>query len=334
MAADPTPVEVRGPVGADRARARGRALALIAELWARGLTGDTLSALRQVPGLPVALPDRIDADEAGAAHVRIAQTELFPYEGVFLHEGGLLGGDAAAALRDRRAGVGLGTPRELEPDHLAEELRLLAWLCGAEAEGLTDGADVAHVRAEQRAVLDQHLLRWLPAFVAAVQGLSLAGTEALYAWSAGMLLDLVLAWRAELPGTASTWSLPDLRPGLLDDERTGLARIARRLCTPALCGAFLSQAAIRRVGRRHDLPGGFGKRWQVLESVLAAGAHYESVPAVLDGLDAELAHAAALYDRVADTAPVAVAPWQARVGEGRALIAALREGVGAQVGVS
>ncbi|RME26296.1 MAG: hypothetical protein D6798_06985 [Deltaproteobacteria bacterium] len=246
----------------------------------------------------------------------------------------MLGGDAAAALRDRRSSVGLGPPRELEADHLAEELRLLAWLCGAEAEGLADGADVAHVQAEQRAVLDQHLLRWLPAFVAAVQGLELRGGESLYGWSAELLLELVIDWRTGLPGEAAAWSLPPLEPGLLDDESTGLGRIARRLCTPALTGAFLSQAAIRRIGRRHDLPGGFGKRWQVLEGVLAAAAHYDVVPVVLDALDAELARNAALLDGVADSLPEAVAPWQARLEQGRALVAALRDRVTGLAGVS
>lgn len=301
--------------------ARERALLLIADLWARGLTADTLAAWRSVPHLGVDLSVDVDLDEAAAAHVRLTQVELFPYESVFIDDGGLLGGDVAAAVKARRARAGVGDPVELEADHLAEELRLLAFLSGAEGDALRDGVDATSVRVHQQQILDQHLLRWLPAFTLAVEGLELTGVEALYTESVRLARALAVAWRQALPGQARPWALPELLPGLLDDEKTGLGRIARRLCTPALAGIFLSHTAIRGLGARDALPGGFGRRWQVLESVISAAAHYDAVPAVLAALDAELVRHAAAYTTVAEVLPEAVGPWLLRVAESRALVA-------------
>ena len=209
--------------------ARERALLLIADLWARGLSAETLDAWRSVPQLGVDLSGDVDLDEAAAVHVRLTQVELFPYESVFIDDGGLLGGDVAAAVKARRARAGLGDPVELEADHLAEELRLLAFLSGAEGDALRDGVDPGNVRMHQQQILDEHLLRWLPAFAVAVEGLGLTGVEALYTESVRLARDLAVAWRRVLPGHAQDWQLPELRPGLLDDEKTGLGRIARRI---------------------------------------------------------------------------------------------------------
>lgn len=315
---------------AERATARARALALVGDLFASGLRPDSLEAWRQVPGLGVALPEVLDEDEAAALHVHLTQVELFPFESAFLDEGGLLGGDVAAAVRARRARAGLGEPRGLEADHLAEELRLLSFLAGAEAQARQDrqASAVDNLRQHQAEILDQHLLRWLPAFVLAVEGVPAAGDGALYATAARLSLDLAVAWRAELPGPAPAWELPALRPGLLEEEQTGLGRIARRLCTPALAGAFLSSAALRRIGRGLDLPGGFGKRWQVLEGLLASAAHYQAVPAALAALDAELARFEAGYRALEEAVPQAVAPWIARVAESRALVAEMGRAAG------
>ena len=313
------------------ATARARALALVGDLFASGLRSDSLEAWRQVPGLGVTLPESLDEDEAAAAHVHLTQVELFPFESVFLDEGGLLGGERAAAVRERRARAGLGEPRGLEPDHLAEELRLLSFLAGAEAQARHDRqrSAVENLRRHQVEVVDQHLLRWLPAFVLAVEGVPARGEAALYATAARLALDLIVAWRGELPeDAAAPWALPELRPGLLEDEHTGLGRIARRLCTPALSGAFLSLAAIRRIGRGLDLPGGFGKRWQVLEGLLSSAAHYQAVPAALTALDAELARFETGYRALEPAVPQAVAPWITRVGEGRALVAELARAAG------
>lgn len=313
----------------EAALARSRGYALIGELFRRGLQADTLDAWRHV-GWP-GLPDVFDADDAGAAHERVT-AEVFPYEAVFVGEEGLRGGDAADAVARTRAEVGLGEVGE--PDQLGEELLLLAFLCAAEADARRDGVKAGHVLAAQRRVLDRHLLRWLPAFVAALGGAGFPGKGVLglYPRAAAMALDLAVAHRAAIGPDGDAWALPEARSAdeLLHDEKTGLARIARHLTLTARAGGFLTAGAMARIGRGLDLPRGFGKRWQVLESLLAAAAHYDAVPAVLAGLDAELVRWDEGYREVeAAGLAAAVAPWRARVAEAREVVRGMAAGVGA-----
>lgn len=309
-----------------RARARGTALALVAELWARGLTVETADAWRRLAGFEGLVPDEIDPDEAAAEHHRLAVAELFPYESVFLHPEGLLGGEEAAAVRDLRLEVGLDEPRELEVDHLAEELRLLAFLAGLERVARRGEARLEAVQDDQRQLLDAHLLRWLPGFAAVVaQAETGGGQGGLYAQATRMALDICLDWRRELGGTAARWQLPEAPEDLLDRERTGLATISRHLCVPAMAGGFLGTAALRLLGRSLDLPRGFGKRWQELESLLQAAAHYSAVPRVIDGLLGELD----LWERSwavldGELSPLA-APWLERIAESRVLLRRMQQ---------
>ncbi|MCB9778655.1 MAG: molecular chaperone TorD family protein [Alphaproteobacteria bacterium] len=305
-----------------RAVARGRALALVADLWANGLTGETYGAWLQVPDVAELLPASFDPDLAAVQHQRLSWGEVFPFESAMLHADGLIGGDVVGEVRDARGAAGLGPPRELEVDHLAEELRLLAFLAAAEADALRDGVDPSHVRRHVLAFLDQHLLRWLPTLVATVEGVPDAG---LYAGSVRLVLELVLDWRSEFSARPAAWQLPPA-DNLLDDERTGLKRISQRLCVPALAGGMLTAPVLRWIGRDLDLPGGFGKRWQVLESILAAAAHYSAVPQALDALEHELDRWEAVHQRVDQDLPEHAGPWRARIAGTRQMLAQLRAG--------
>lgn len=69
---------------------------------------------------------------------------------------------AAVEARYRRAGLQLTSTGEL-PDHLAVELEFCAYLCHQEGD-TTDDSDAARWRAERRAFLSDHLVRWLPSF--------------------------------------------------------------------------------------------------------------------------------------------------------------------------
>lgn len=318
---------------ADRARARARGWALVADLWARGLAEDTLAVWRALPGTEGHLPARFDADEAAAVWHQVVEAEVHPYESVYLGEEALLGGDRAEAARATRSGAGLGDPRALEADHLAEELRLLAFLGAAEADALADGVDPGHVHAHLRRALDEHLLRWLPALVAAVEGLDggPGGGAGLYAFAAGRALDLAVDARSGLAGAPAGWSLPPVED-VLADPKAGLARIARQLAVPALAGGLFTQGAVRRIGRALDLPAGFGKRWQVIEGLLASAAHFDRVPETLAALDAEVARWDARYAGVAAAGlgPL-VAPWRDRAAATRATLARIDAAAAAAV---
>jgi len=69
---------------------------------------------------------------------------------------------AAVEARYRRTGLQLASKGEL-PDHLAVELEFCAYLCHQEGDA-TDDEEAARWRAERRAFLSDHLVRWLPSF--------------------------------------------------------------------------------------------------------------------------------------------------------------------------
>lgn len=265
--------------------ARARALGLVAELYARGLTVESYAAWRQVPAVAARLPATFDPDAAGAAWVRVCHTELQPYASVFLGTEGLLGGEPADAARALRRRVGLADPHELEPDHLAETLRVLAWLAGAEADARRDGVDPAPLVALQVEALDA-LLAWLPALVVAVEGLELAGADALYPTTLDLVLELCAIWRGTL-GEFARVRLPE-PPEVWADPATGLAALARFLVVPAWAGGGWSGALLHRVGRELDLPAGFGRRADVLEGLLRSAAQYGEVPALTASLRREV----------------------------------------------
>ena len=95
--------------------------------------------------------------------------QLYPYASVYLGPEGMMGGEA----RDRIAGFwrALELDPPAEPDHLAVMLALYARL--AELEGETE--DLRHREAwrrSRRAFLWEHLLSWLPVFLAKMEEIS------------------------------------------------------------------------------------------------------------------------------------------------------------------
>ncbi len=97
----------------------------------------------------------------------------FPYESVYTSPERLIMQDARdevlAVYREHGLGVAEGY---VEPeDHLAFELEFMAYLAQKAAAACSDGGEEAATPliAEQRAFLVDHVLRWLPAFVADVE---------------------------------------------------------------------------------------------------------------------------------------------------------------------
>ena len=127
-----------------------RALAVIAEAPAP-------AAMRVAETLE--LPGNPDPAE----YTDLFLLQLWPYASIYVGEEGKLGGDA----RDRVAGFwrALGLNPPAEPDHVAALLGLQAALIEREAEE-PEPARKALARRSRHALLSEHLLSWLPVYLA------------------------------------------------------------------------------------------------------------------------------------------------------------------------
>jgi hypothetical protein len=211
--------------------------------------------------------------------------------------------------------IGFSARHDLPADHLTN-------LLGALALALqSDDAGGGEHRLEQE-LLDSHLLRWLPAFVAAVRRLRLAFPAALVS----QLEDLALYHReilaAQVP--ASDFQLDPI-PSLLDDPDTSLADIASFLLAPVRSGLFLSREDILFVVRSAGCFCGFGDRQTMLLNALRTSVQHERLGALCDALSS-LYHCweQRLAGRVAAGLPDELArPWIERSTDSRALLQVL-----------
>ena len=296
--------------------AHSRGFALLGDLFLQGLTPRAREAWAQVPDAE-ALIAALAEEAAAEQYTRAFTLELAPFESAFLSHDGLVGGDIAASVRELRARCGLD-PATDAPDHLGEELRWMSFLTGAAADAARDRMPAQAIHELERAVLDEHLLRWLPALVASLRAQS--EPPPLLALAADLSLALAVHRRVELGGAPTPWSLAPLTP-VLDDERAGLRRIAEHLAIPAQAGGCFCRSTLVGIGRAFELPAGFGARADLLEGLLRSAAHYGRVPELCAAVDAQVVAwdlEWGLLDQ-AGLAPLA-APWHARIAETRRLL--------------
>ena len=275
----------------DTAQARGAGYRLLARLVSGPLTADLLAAAAVDPRLITKQP----LDELAAAHLAAFDHGAFPHAGVFLEVEPGVGGDTATACADLWRRLGLPEERWLSrPGHLASHLEALAWLCGAEADAISDDApdQAERMGALQAEVLDR-LLLWLPQWTFAVPG----------GWCgavAGVCGELVAHHRLDLVSRGLPLSPPpdEINPGIaLDDPSTGIRDIADFLTAPARCGVLLTAQHITAIGRELDAPGGFGPRRQRLGNLLRSAARFQRWSGLIECLDAAVLDAAtALMD--------------------------------------
>ena len=299
--------------------AQSRGFSLLGDLFLHGLTPTARSAWVQVPeaaGHVHAL-----SEEAGAeAFTRALHLDLAPFESAFCSEDGLVGGvDDVRALRVR---CGLDPAGE-GVDHLGTELRWMGFLPGAAADAERDSVPVGPVLDLEREVLDHHLLRWLPGLTASLR--AQADAPPLWVWAAGMALDLAVNRRVSLGGVAAGWALPDAVP-VLEDPRAGLRRIAEHLALPSQAGGVLCRSTLVQIGRRLDLPAGFGTRADLLEGLLRSAAHYGRVPQLCEVLDAEVVAWDGVWAGLDGAGLAALSePWHGRIAATRSLLGRLGE---------
>lgn len=200
----------------------------------------------------------------------------------------------------------------------------MSFLTGAAADAARDGMPTRAIRDLERTVLDEHLLRWLPALVASLR--AQADSPPLLVLAADLSLALAVHRRVELGGEPAPWCLPPLAP-ILEDERAGLRRIAEHLALPAQAGGCFCRSTLVGIGRALELPAGFGTRADLLEGLLRSAAHYDRVTELCAALDRlVLAWDATWGGLDAPGFAAIAAPWRARIVDTQALLGRLARG--------
>ncbi|MFV8752689.1 molecular chaperone TorD family protein [Nannocystaceae bacterium ST9] len=285
-------------------RARSRAYALLTKLLLEGLDADTLALVRALPGWLIDEGDVVELDAIAAEQHAVLQLGVFPYGGVFLDPSAVAGASADLAFEFyARAGF---RPRldEVAGDHLGVMVAFLAYAC-------------PHPRFDPIVAdfLDACVLSWLPALVVAADSL-----EARF-WPRVLhaTLELAAEHRLALPHPRRA---PLLAPvdDPLADERTGLRQIAEFLLTPVASGVFLGREDITRLGRRHDLPRGFGARVIMLDNLLRSAVEHGRSPSLWQSIDELLLGRLAAMEGVAMELELEIDRWRERIERSRDLV--------------
>ncbi|MEM7536806.1 MAG: molecular chaperone TorD family protein [Chloroflexota bacterium] len=316
------------------ALARSRTYTLLSQLTAEGITQETWPMVQQLDYFTDALANvEFDLDSVAATHQDIFGFSITPYQSVFLDTTSMLGGDETNRLLESYRLAGVPSVAALvespsfaaildTPDHIATELALLAFLCGAEADAREDGLGAVSLRMTnlQQEFLRTHLLRWLPPLVVAI------GQERnpFYTALSQLLWDFVtdhVTPVISMTYTASkqlNWQLPT-PPNLLEDDKTTLKDIAAFLLRPAYTGIYLSRSQLRRLARQHRLPHGFGEREVLLTNMLKSAVQYDIFATFVQALMAEIDHYQRQYKYLCEEQDEAIAfiiqPWQTRTDE-------------------
>ena len=220
---------------------------------------DSLALAPLAAALGLAIPSRAD-------HTELFIFQLYPYASVYTGSDGMLGGEAADRVAGFWRAVGLTPP--IEPDHLAALLGLYAACTDAEGE---------RARHLRHALLWEHLLSWLPAWLARLP--EVAPTPYLR-WA--RLLQAAL--RAEAEELGPPVNLPlHLRTAPAADGTNALLAAARS-------GVILPRADLSRAARALRLGLRHGERRYALNALLA-----QDGPAVLHWLAGEARRQAALH---------------------------------------
>lgn len=312
-------------MGRDAEGVRPRAYRLLSRLYLRGISAGDLPLLADVPDLAPHLPEPFEPDEAAAEHQRLLQREVLPYASVFLEADGSLGGDVSASVGRRFDAAGLERPASEPPDHVGRELELLAALAerpdGDPAEGGGGTLDL----------IEGHVLWWVPALVPALR----RNADAFWGTAARLTLALVVDHRAALaddaaPHRAPPWNLQGIPRDPLDDPTVDLREVATFLMLPSRSGLYLSEADARSLGRSDRLPGGFGSRARVLETVFHSAVAYDAMPDVAEALHRVVDEVGrALGAMEDDGLPAGFAePWLRRLEQTEAVLERMRAGQG------
>lgn len=237
---------------------------------------------------------------AAAEHTEVFVFQLYPYASVYLGAEGMMGGEA----RDRVAGFwrALGRTPPAEADHLSVMLALYARLCELEA-GAGGERGREGWRGARRAFLWEHLLSWLPAYLAKLEE---TGTDFYRRW--GRVLDAALREEAAAVGTQEGLSLHlrEVRP-VADPRESSAEEFVASLLAPVRSGMIIVRADLSRAARELELTPRPGGRAFALKSLMGQDAR-----AVLGRLAREAEAWAARHARTADSYGETAAAWERR----------------------
>ena len=235
-----------------------------------------------------------------AEHTETFVFQLYPYASVYLGAEGMMGGEA----RDRVAGFwrAMGQTPPAEADHLSVMLALYARLCELE-EGAGEARGREGWRGARKAFLWEHLLSWLPAYLAKLDEIS---ADFYRGW--GRVLAAALA--EEAAGVGRQESLPaHLReaPPVADPRESAADEFVASLLAPARSGVIVVRADLARAARELELGTRPGGRAFVLKSLLGQDAR-----AALGWLAREAEGWAARHARARDSYGETAAAWERR----------------------
>lgn len=242
--------------------------------------------------------------------------QLYPYASVYLGAEGMLGGEA----KDRVAGfwraLHLAPPTEV--DHLSTLLAMYARLCELEA-GAGDRRAQAGWRGARQALLWEHLLSWLPAYLTKLEEIA---PPFYRAW--GLLLADALAGEAAVIGTQRGLSL-HLReaPDLADPRAGSFEDFLRALLAPVRCGMILVRDDLARAARELKTGARLGERSFILRALFeqdAAGA--------LGWLEAEALRWRRRHEQLREPFGETARAWQEKAGAAALLLNTLRREIG------
>ena len=198
-----------------------------------------------------------------ADHTGLFLFQLYPFASFHVGADGMLGGEAA----DRVAGFWRALGREVpdEPDHLTALLGLYAELSDAEAREPAGPGRVLR-RESRKALLWEHLLSWLPAWLHAVSGVA----PFFYRRWAELLLAALLSEAAEL-GVPDRLPLHLREAPPLGDPRVGGGEaFLSQLTAPVRTGMLLTRADLARCAEDLGLGRRSGERRFVLKAFLSS----------------------------------------------------------------
>lgn len=275
-----------------------RALATLAEPPAADT--ERMAELLELPGRPDA-----------ADYTEVFLLQLWPYASIYIGAEGKLGGEA----RDRVAGFwrALQLTPPAEPDHLAALLGLYASIAERE-EAEPDPARRRLRRSSRHALLWEHLLSWLPPYIAKVDEI---GSPFYVAW-AGLLREaLIKEARALGPAGGLPLHLREAS-GLRDPRVDGADEFLGTLLAPLRSGMLMVRDDLSRAARELGLGARQGERIYVLKALLG------QEPAAVLGW---LADEAARWEGIHSSLPELLEPvrgyWHARARAGADLIGSL-----------
>jgi TorA maturation chaperone TorD len=191
--------------------------------------------------------------------------ELYPYASVYLGREGMLGGEALDRISGFWRAIGQVPPAE--SDHLSVMLAFYARLVDLEDEE-GDPQRRASWRNSRKAFLWEHIVSWLPAYLAKVSNVA----PPFYKKWAELLMAALIG-EVGIVGPQESLSIHlGEAIGLLDPRNNSVDEFLQSILTPVRSGMILTRTDITAAARKLDVSLRMGERKFILKSLFAQDA--------------------------------------------------------------